>query len=80
MNAYILKKSLAEGSTAIDEMVHFKRDECLGHPVVEKFINLKWNSLTMKKWYLANLLIYSIYLICLTTHIVIQTKGIIIKF
>ena len=66
---------LVEGSKAIDTMVKFKRDECLAHPVVEKFIELKWNSATMKKFYYTNLLVYSIFLICLTTHIVMQANG-----
>lgn len=46
-------------------MVNHGRVELLAHPLSQKYLQMKWNSYG-KYFHLANLLLYSIYLICVT--------------
>ena len=57
-------------------MVTYRRAECLGHPVVLKFLNHKLNSTSVRLWILGNMLLYMIFLVSLTTYTGLQTTGI----
>lgn len=46
-------------------MVNHGRVELLAHPLSQKYLQMKWNSYG-KYFHMANLLLYSIYLICVT--------------
>ncbi|KAL5285092.1 TRPA1 family protein [Megaselia abdita] len=49
----------------VNTMVNHGRVELLAHPLSQKYLQMKWNSYG-KYFHLANLLLYSIYLICVT--------------
>ena len=57
-------------------MVRYKRDECLAHPVVIKFLNQKLNSRNIRLWFVCNVWLYAIFLISLTIYTATQTKGV----
>ena len=61
---------------AIESMVRYKRDECLAHPVVIKFLNQKLNSRNVRLWFICNVWLYTIFLISLTLYTAAQTKGV----
>ena len=56
-------------------MVNYKRDKCLGHPLVIKFLNMKMNSPGIQKWFILNILLYTTFLLMLTTYGAIQSQG-----
>ena len=56
-------------------MVKYKRYECLNHPVVEKFLDEKWNSSRARIWYISNIVLYAAFLFSLTGYIGIQRRG-----
>lgn len=60
---------------AIERMIEYRRDECLAHPVMQKFVQLKWSSRAVRNWYFINLLLYVVFLVCFTTHTILSTAG-----
>jgi hypothetical protein len=56
-------------------MVTYRRAECLGHPVVLKFLNQKLNSNSVRFWIVDNMLLYMIFLVSLTTYTGLQSTG-----
>ena len=60
---------------AIESMVNFKRDDCLGHPVVIRFLNEKINSSRIQKWFILNILLYMAFMLPLTVYGSIQSQG-----
>ena len=60
---------------AIESMVKFKRDDCLGHPVVLRFLNEKINSSRIQKWVILNVSLYMAFLFSLTAYSSIQSGG-----
>ena len=60
---------------AIESMVNFKRDDCLAHPVVVKFLKEKLSCSNVNKWLAINFVLYVIFLLCLSAYVVLQTQG-----
>ena len=60
---------------AIEAMVNSKRDNCLGHPLVLRFLNEKMNSSRIQKWFLFNILLYATLLFTLTAYSTIESHG-----
>ena len=60
---------------AIESMINSKRDNCLGHPLVIRFLNMKMNSSRIQKWFILNILLYTTFLLTLTTYGAIHSQG-----
>ena len=56
-------------------MVKNRRDECLKHPVVVKFLNKKLSSPNVYLWIIFNILLYMMFLTFLMTYAGLQTGG-----
>ncbi|XP_028391726.1 transient receptor potential cation channel subfamily A member 1 homolog isoform X2 [Dendronephthya gigantea] len=69
-------KGQADGKLeAIESMVDNERDDCLGHPLVLKFLNYKMHSKGVKKWFYFNVFFYLIFLLSLTVYSTLQSQG-----
>ncbi|CAB4025237.1 transient receptor potential cation channel subfamily A member 1-like [Paramuricea clavata] len=60
---------------AMENMVKYKRDECLGHPLVRMFINKKLGSPRVAKLFILNTTFYTAFLMSLTIYVGLQTGG-----
>jgi hypothetical protein len=60
---------------AIESMVNFKRDDCLGHPLVIRFLNEKIDSSRILICFILNFVLYTTFLLTLTTYGAIQSQG-----
>ncbi|XP_046808710.1 transient receptor potential cation channel subfamily A member 1 isoform X1 [Lucilia cuprina] len=60
---------------ALNTMVNHGRVELLAHPLSQKYLQMKWNSYG-KYFHLANLLIYSIFLLFVTIYSSLMMNGI----
>lgn len=60
---------------AMENMVKYKRDECLGHPLVRMFINKKLSSPRVAKLLILNTSFYIAFLMSLTIYVGLQTGG-----
>uniref|UniRef100_A0A1A9V4K4 Transient receptor potential cation channel subfamily A member 1 n=1 Tax=Glossina austeni TaxID=7395 RepID=A0A1A9V4K4_GLOAU len=63
---------------ALNTMVNHGRVELLAHPLSQKYLQMKWNSYG-KYFHLANLLVYSIFLLFVTIYSSLMMNGIKIK-
>ncbi|CAB4039265.1 Hypothetical predicted protein, partial [Paramuricea clavata] len=61
---------------AIESMVNFKRNDCLGHPLVIRFLNEKMNSSRILICFVLNFVLYTTFLLALTTYGAIQSQGV----
>ena len=68
-------KSAVGKLEAIESMINSKRDNCLGHPLVVRFLNMKMNSSRVQKWFILNILLYATFLFTLTAYGAIQSQG-----
>ncbi|XP_028391719.1 transient receptor potential cation channel subfamily A member 1-like isoform X3 [Dendronephthya gigantea] len=60
---------------AIESMVNNERDDCLGHPLVLRFLNYKMHSTGFKKWFYFNVFFYLTFLLTLTVYSTLQSQG-----
>ena len=56
-------------------MIEFKREDCLAHPVVAKFLDKKWHSSSEHWWLKFNICLYVLFLIMFTVYVGLQSKG-----
>ena len=59
-------------------MVNHGRVELLAHPLSQKYLQMKWNSYG-KYFHLANLLIYSVFLLFVTIYSSLMMNGIEVR-
>ncbi|XP_028391797.1 transient receptor potential cation channel subfamily A member 1-like [Dendronephthya gigantea] len=60
---------------AIESMVNTKRDNCLGHPLVLRFLSEKLNSSRIQEWLFFNILLYATFLFTLTAYGTMASQG-----